>query len=109
MYLPWANLFFILSGLIAGIVFSLLGKPMDSGKLENYYALVRTPIKQGEVNLAPCTIPQGVEVPPRNNLFPGTSIEIMKPSWVGIAGFLAGWAYVFLLIGVFYLITRMGA
>ena len=107
MYLPWANLFFIAAGLGAGIIVSLLTKPTDEKRVENYYALVRTPIKQGEVNKTPCTIPEGVEVPPRNNLFPDTSLEFQKPSWTGFAGFMAGWAYVLLLIGAFYFITKM--
>ena len=108
MYLPWQMAFYITSGAAAGIIVSLVTKPIEAKKLENYYALVRTPVRQGEVVNAPCTLPEGAEVPRRNNLFPGTSIEVMKPSWVGIAGFLAGWAYVLSLIGIFYLITTWG-
>ena len=106
VYLPWANLSFILAGVVVGIIVSLLTKPADAKKLDLYYGLINTPVKEGEVVPEPCALPEGAK-PVYNRLFPGTSLEFMKPTWTGVAGFLAGWAYVFLLIGIFYAVMRL--
>ncbi len=107
IYYPWAIILYIAAGLILGVVVSLLTKPVDAKKLENYYALTRTPTKDGEQIVAPCVIPAGSETLPDNTLFPGSNFVIPRPTRAGIIGFLAGWGYVFLLIGVFYAIITM--
>jgi len=112
IYLPWAIVFYIAAGLVLGIIASLVTRPVAKEKLDNYYALVRTPITEGEVVNAPCTLPEsapGKVLDPVEELFPDTSLMILKPSWKGMAGFLAGWSYVALLIGIFYIIIIWGA
>jgi Na+/proline symporter len=91
LYLPWQMVFYLAAGLIAGVVVSLLTKPVPEPRLENFYALLRTPVRPGEQVAVPCTLPVGTVVPPRRNLFPLRSLEIPVPSRTGILGFLAGW------------------
>jgi hypothetical protein len=108
IYLPWGNLFFIVSGIIAGVGVSLLTSPTAQEKLDNFYALIRTPVITGEQVDAPCTLPKGGNKPLVSLLFPNSNFMFFKPSLAGVLGFLAGWGYVALLIGTFYLITKMG-
>lgn len=106
IHLPWQMVFYLTAGLIAGIVASLLSKPTPEEKLETYYALLRTPVKEGEVVAEPCTLPDGAEVGPRRCLFPNSSLEIPIPSKNAVIGFLVGWLCVAAIIGSVFLIVN---
>ena len=106
MYLPWQMVFYLVIGTVVGIVVSLFTKMVKQEKLENYYALLRTPVKGGEKVLDPCTLPEGAVVPPRNVLFPNMNLEISKPSRNGILGFVVGWMFVVGIILMVVLISR---
>ena len=106
MYLPWQMVFYLVIGSVVGIVVSLFTNKVEQEKLENYYALLRTPVKLGEKVLEPCTLPEGAIVPPRNVLFPNTNLEISKPSKNATIGFLVGWVLVAGIILVVVLISR---
>ena len=106
LQLPWKMILYLGSGLISGIVVSLLTRPVTKEKLENFYALIRTPITPGEQVDKPCTLPKGADVPERRNLFPNTSLEIAIPSRISIIGFLIGWVCVAAIVCVVYLIAR---
>ena len=107
IYLPWQMVFYLTAGLIAGIVVSLFTKPVDKKKLDNFYALVRTPVKPGEQVSAPCTLPADAVVPEKRNIFPNTSLEISIPSLTSVLGFLAGWGCVAAIIYLVYLIAKV--
>ncbi len=100
MNLPWQMLLYLVGGLVIGIIVSLFSRPVPSPKLDNFYALLRTPIAPGEKVPAPCTLPAAAEVPPRRALFPNTSLEILVPGRQAMVGFSVGWA----LVGLFILI-----
>ena len=106
IYLPRQMVFYLSAGLIAGIVVSLLTKPVAEAKLDNFYALVRTPVRPGEQVSATCTLPADAVVPEKRNLLPGTGLEIPVPSIVGVVGFLVGWACVAAIIFSVYLIAK---
>ncbi|UCF42495.1 MAG: sodium:solute symporter family protein, partial [Planctomycetota bacterium] len=95
------------AGTLAGILVSLLTKPVAADKLDNFYALVRTPITPGEKVPAPCTLPADAVIPEKRTIFPDTSLEIMVPSLTSILGFLAGWAAVAVIISAVYLIAAL--
>jgi len=105
LYLPWQMILYLSAGLISGIVVSLLTKPVAEEKLDNYYALIRTPIKPGEQPAAPCTLPDDAVVPEKRNIFPNTNLEFMIPSRTSIVGFLVGWAFVAVIVAAVYLIA----
>ncbi len=104
--LPWKMILYLGSGLISGIVVSLLTRPVAKEKLENFYALIRTPVTPGEQVDKPCTLPAGAVVPEKRNVFPNTNLEIAIPSRISIVGFLVGWAFVAAIVSVVYLIAR---
>jgi Na+/proline symporter len=97
--LPWQILFYVVTGIVAGVVTSRFTRPLDAAKLDLFYALMRTPIQRGEVVTTACTLPEGVVPPPARHLFPGTGIELLVPTRRTIAGFLSGCAGVAGLIG----------
>ncbi len=106
LYLPWQMLFYLVVGTVVGVVVSLLTRPVAREKLDNFYALTRTPIVRGEEPGEPCTIPEGTETLPRRSLLPFASLEIPVPSLTSVAGFAVGWACVAALIGAFLLIAK---
>ena len=107
VYMPWQMIFYLSAGTIVGIVVSLFTKPVAKEKLDNFYALVRTPVKPGEQVPVPCTLPDNAEVPEKRNIFPNTSLEIAIPSRTSVVGFLAGWACVAAIIYSVYLIAKI--
>jgi len=105
LYLPWQMILYLSAGLISGIVVSLLTKPVSKEKLDNYYALIRTPINPGEQPAVPCTLPKDAVVPEKRNIFPNTNFEFMIPSRTSVVGFLIGWAFVAIIVVVVYMIA----
>jgi Na+/proline symporter len=107
IYEPWQIAFYLTAGTVAGVVVSLLTRPVDRARLDRFYALTRTPIVPGEVVVEPCTLPAGVVPPDRPMLVTAFGLEIPRPSRTSLLGFLAGWAAVAALIGSFFLLVRI--
>ena len=107
VYLPWQMVLYLAGGLIGGIVVSLFTRPVAKEKLDNFYALVRTPVTPGEQVSAPCTLPDNAVIPEKRSIFPNTNLEIQIPSRISVIGFLIGWGCVAAIIYLFYLIMKM--
>ena len=107
VYLPWQMLFYLSAGALAGIIVSLLTKPVAEEKIENFYALVRTPVKPGEQVDVPCTLPRDAAVPEKRKLLPNSNLEILIPSRISVIGFLIAWGFVAAIIYTVYLIANM--
>ena len=97
--------FYLVCGLLVGVIASLLTRPVSREKLDNFYALIRTPVSPGEKIEVPCTLPTDAVVPPKRNIFPNTSLEIPIPSLISVVGFLFGWTCVAGIIYGVYLIA----
>jgi len=106
IYLPWQMLFYLSAGTIAGIVVSLVTKPVSAEKLDNFYALVRTPVETGEQVNVPCTLRPETVVPRKKLLFNLKNLEILVPTKTSVIGFLVGWACVAAIIYSIYLIVN---
>ncbi len=107
LHLPWKMILYLGAGLVSGIVVSWFTRPVAKEKLENFYALIRTPITLGEQVDKPCTLPAGAVVPEKRNLFPNTNLEIAVPSRMSILGFSVGLACVAAIVAVVYIIASM--
>ncbi len=105
IYEPWAILFYITVALAAGVLVSLLSRPVPKERLDRFYTLTRTPIVPGEQVTEPCTLPEGVEPARRRMLLTALGLEIPAPSRTSVIGFLAGWIAVAALVGGFLLIV----
>ena len=101
IYDPWQITIYLSAGLITGAVVSLVTRPVNRERLDLFYTLTRTPIQPDEVISEPCTLPAGLTPPKRAMLLTITGFEIPRPSTTSVAGFLAGWICVGLLIGGF--------
>lgn len=107
MYMPWRMVSYLSAGTLAGIVVSLLTRPVAQEALDRFYAVVRTPVRPGEPQpSAPCRLPEGVLPAPRRVLLPARSLEIPIPSARAVIGFAVGWVLVAAIIGVFVWITQ---
>ena len=95
---PWVIVFYTGAALFAGVFVSLFTKPTSPEKLHRFYALTRTPVREGEVVVEPCTLPQGATPPDRRMLLTAFGLEVPRPSTTSVAGFLAGWIAVGLLV-----------
>ena len=101
IYEPWQIVGYLGTGLIAGVIVSLLTRPIDQERLDRYYALTRTPIGPDEQLEQPCTLPANVSPVGRPMLVTCCSLEIPRPSTTSIVGFIIGWLCVGGLIGGF--------
>ncbi len=99
--LPWQMIFYLTVGLAVMVFVSLFTKPQDKETLDSVYECIRTPVKTGEPEVEPLTLPEGTEPAPRSVLINHPDFEITKPSLESVLGFLATWAAVGLLIGAF--------
>jgi Na+/proline symporter len=106
LYLPWQMIIYLAAGLVAAVVVSLLTPRVPEDRLDRFYECLRTPIAPGEPETQPFSLPPGTTPAPRNVLFKHPDFEVPKPTLVGIAGFLGGWAFVGLLIFTVYLIMK---
>ena len=111
--LPWQMVFYLVGSLLAGIIASLLTQPSGAAKdqqeacLDQFYSLLRTPVRAGEKPPGPCQLPPEVTPGPRNVFLPQTRLEIPIPGRRAIVGFSAGWACVIaLLAGIYWFIAR---
>ena len=102
MSLPWQMILYLFGGTLAGILVSLVTRPVSQKKLDNFYALIRTPVQANEEVLVPCTLPADAVVPEKRVLWPNTSLEIMRPSLCSMLGFAIGWVCAAAFIGLFY-------
>ncbi|MCH1502476.1 MAG: sodium:solute symporter family protein [Verrucomicrobiales bacterium] len=100
----WQILSYLSIGVLAGVIVSLFTKPMPKERLDQFYSLTRTPIKDGEVIEKNCELPPGVEPAERKMLVQAGGLEIPLPSKTAFIGFAAGWLMVGLLIGGFVLL-----
>ena len=99
---PWQILCYLSSGITAGIIVSLLSRPVTPERLNRFYELTRTPVQPGEDNSIPCTLPPDVNPAARRMLLTTWGLEIPQPSRTSLLGFAAGWLCVATLIGSFY-------
>jgi len=104
--LPWQMILYLTAGFVTAVVVSLFTRPVAKEKLDKFYTCLRTPVRPGEAETEPFTLPEGTEPAPRKVLIDHPDFEIPKPSLTSIAGFVAGWACVGLLIWMFYAIMH---
>ena len=102
LYLPWQMILYLVIGFVTLVVVSLFTRRVPKEKLDRIYNCLRTPIAPGEPELGPFTLPSDVEPGPRKVLVKHPDFEIPRPSLLGIAGFLASWVFVGLLIWIVY-------
>ncbi len=102
----WRIVFYLSIGVLSGFVASLVTKRVREDKLDDFFRLIHTPVKAGEVVEAPCTLPND-PLPPADKLFNIKDIEISKPTLVGMGGFIGSWICVGLIVWLTSLLARI--
>lgn len=103
----WINFCYLSVGFTAGLITCFLSPRTPKEKLDRFFLLLRTPIRPGEHVSAPCTLPED-PLPAVPKLIDHPDIEIPRPTWVGVGGFVAAWACVGLIVGLTYWLSRLG-
>ena len=106
LYLPWQMIIYLTAALAAMVGVSLVTKPPEKEKLDRVYETLRTPVRAGEPEVEPLTLPEGTRPAPRSVLIDHPDFEITKPSRESVIGFLATWIAVGLLIAAFVWIIK---
>jgi Na+/proline symporter len=102
----WRITIYLSATIASGVITSLFSERMREDKLDAFFLLIHTPVKPGEVVQSPCTLPKD-PLPPRERLFNIKDLEITKPTWGGVGGFLVAWICVGLLVWLTSLLARI--
>ena len=92
----WTMFLYLSSGLVAGILASFVTPRTPQAQLDRFFLLLRTPIRKGERVLEPCTLPED-PAPPVLRLLQHPDWELLRPSAVGLGGFLLACAFTALI------------
>ena len=94
MWDVWQMFSFMSLAILCGIIASFLTPRQSQEKLDHFYNLMHTPVKLNEVIESPCTLPENPE-PMGKKLFPNSKdIEIPKPTFEDLGGFILAWCAV---------------
>ncbi|MFP6668953.1 MAG: hypothetical protein VB876_16695 [Pirellulales bacterium] len=93
----WTMLIYLSAGLASGIIVTFLTPRDPQEKLDRFYRVMRTPVKEGEKVESPCTLPEDAE-PPVPKWFNHPDIELPRPTKLDVIGFLASWVLVGLIV-----------
>jgi hypothetical protein len=88
MVLPWQILLIFLTTIGAAVIVSLRTAPPEAARTARFYALARTPIRDGEVVPAPCVLPVDAVVPEPRWWLAFRGIYIPRPERRTVTGFL---------------------
>ena len=92
--LPYQILIYLSCGAAAGLVTSFLTRPVAGAKLDHFFRLIHTPVRQGEKIDEPCTLPENPLPAETEKLISAGGLEIPRPGLVGLVGFGLAWVAV---------------
>lgn len=101
----WMMLFYLSTGLIVGVLMSLVTRRPPKEKLDAFFRLMRTPVRAGEKVPSPCALPENPE-PELPKLFGHQDIEIPKPNRLDIVGFVLAWIFVGIIVWIPWALSR---
>ncbi len=102
----WMIFLYLSSGVLSGIVVSLLTPRGDAVKLDHFFRVMRTPVTKGEVVAEPCTLPANA-ADPVDKWFQHPDIELPRPTRTDLVGFAVSWLVVGLIVGIVVLFARI--
>ena len=107
--LPWQMLFYLTTGVILGIVVSLITKRRPDEDLRDFFVCIRTPVDDEELVEQACVLPKESSDKTTPKLIDHPDWEIPKPGTADIVGFLGAWVIVLAIIFAVMAIARIGA
>ena len=106
IFLPWQMIIYLAAGMLGGIVASLVTDRPEEQRLERFYALIRTPVREGEEITAPCQVPEDSPTLSPRKLLPFKSLEVYVPSKQLVIGFAVGWVIVIAMVAFVFGLLR---
>ncbi|MCH7989463.1 MAG: hypothetical protein IID46_10010 [Planctomycetes bacterium] len=97
MFDVWQMVAYLSAGIVSGMVASFLTPRTPREKLDNFFLLIHTPVREGEIIESPCTLPEN-PLPPVEKFFNYDDIELPKPTLIGFGGFVFSWILVGLIV-----------
>ena len=101
----WMMLLYLSAGVVSGLLVSFVTPRPPREQLDDFFRLLRTPVRLGEHVAAPCTLPEN-PAPQVAKLFDHPDFELPRPSRLGIAGFVVAWFFVALIVWIPYWLSR---
>ncbi len=101
----WTMVAFMSAGFVSGLAASFITPRTPTEKLDHFFRLMRTPVREGEVVPEPCTLPEDA-ADPIPKLFNHPDIEIPRPTLLDMGGFAGAWVLVGLIIGLTYWLAQ---
>lgn len=100
----------IVTPFLVMIICSCLTRPNSQEALDHYYCKMKTPVDPNPERdrEALYFAYQKREELEKRKLFPGTSLEFQKPTWVDALGFIVCFAVCFAIIGLAVWVTQLG-
>ena len=101
----------IIAPFLVMILVSLMTPRNSKQALDRYYAKMKTPVRadHDEDQRALEAAYAAPELCEQKKLFPGSSLEFQRPSWVDVGGFIACFAVCFAIIGLAVLLANIGS
>ncbi len=103
----WVYVAYLSTGVLSGLVVSLVSKRTPKEKLDHFFLLLRTPVREGERVPAPCALPEN-PAPPLPKLIDHPDIEIPRFDRLDLGGFALAWVLVGLIVLVTYWLAGLG-
>ena len=101
----WTMLFYLSTGVLKGVATSLVTRRPSQEKLDAFFRLIRTPVREGETVATPCTLPENPE-PELDKLINHPDIEVPRFTRTDIGGFVLAWVFVGIIVLIPYLLSR---
>ena len=101
----------IIAPFLVMILLSLLTKPNSKAALDRYYSKMKTPVRPDPIEDQQA-LEEAYASPDlceQKKLFPGSSLEFQRPSWVDVIGFIACFAACFGIIGLAVWLASIGS
>lgn len=102
----WQNVFYLSAGVIVGFLTSFVTRQTSDDKLDRFFRLLHTPVRPDEFVESPCALPDN-PLPANDKLLNLKSIELPKPSFSGVAGFVIAWICAGVLVWLTALLARI--
>jgi len=103
----WVYVAYLSTGVVAGLIVSLISKRTPKEKLDHFFLLMRTPVRYGEEVGGPCELPDD-PAPPIPKLIDHPDIELPRFDRVDLGGFALAWVLVGLIVLATYWLAGLG-
>ena len=105
MFDLYQSICYLGAGVLGGVITALLTPPEEEEKLNTFFTLLRTPVKEDEELPGPCMLPtNNAEQEPVIRL---GGFQFPQPTRLGVGGFVIAWILVLIIVGFTKLLSTL--